>query len=100
MVHAGTKVDSVLFLFLDGVGLGADDPAHNPFAVADLPNLIDLPAGCRFAPRCLVRVEENVEQAWESHPELRPIAPGHDVRCWLYHDAEGNLLPRAGAPTA
>jgi oligopeptide/dipeptide ABC transporter ATP-binding protein len=63
----------------------------------NVPNLIDLPSGCRFAPRCLVRVEENVEQAWESHPELRPIGPGHDVRCWLYHDAEGNLLPRAEA---
>lgn len=32
----------VLFLFLDGVGLGSDDPAHNPLAAADLPNLRDL----------------------------------------------------------
>jgi oligopeptide/dipeptide ABC transporter ATP-binding protein len=63
----------------------------------NVPNLIDLPAGCRFAPRCLVRIQENVELAADVHPQLRPIGPGHDVRCWLYHDPEGNLLPRAEA---
>jgi oligopeptide/dipeptide ABC transporter ATP-binding protein len=64
----------------------------------NVPNLIDLPGGCRFAPRCLVRVQENVELAWEHHPELRPIGSGHDVRCWLYHDPEGNLLSRPETP--
>ena len=66
----------------------------------NVPNLIDLPSGCRFAPRCLVRIEENVELATEMHPHLRPIGPGHDVRCWLYHDPEGNLLTRPEATTA
>lgn len=28
-----------LFLFLDGVGLGPDDPKKNPFAKFDLPHL-------------------------------------------------------------
>ncbi len=68
----------------------------------NVPNLIDLPAGCRFAPRCLSRVEENVVLATEAHPALRPIGPGHDVRCWLYHDVDGNPLPRpttAGSAT-
>jgi len=63
----------------------------------NVPNLIDLPAGCRFAPRCTTRVRENVEQALERHPELRPIGPGHDVRCWLYHDEAGNQLSRPEA---
>ncbi len=27
----------------------------------NVPNLIDLPKGCRFAPRCLTRIEENVD---------------------------------------
>jgi oligopeptide/dipeptide ABC transporter ATP-binding protein len=66
----------------------------------NVPNLIDLPAGCRFAPRCLTRIEENVELAADVHPSLRPISTGHDVRCWLYHDVEGNLLPRADVATA
>lgn len=38
----------ILFLFLDGVGLGDDDPAANPFAVADLPTLHALLAGRRL----------------------------------------------------
>jgi oligopeptide/dipeptide ABC transporter ATP-binding protein len=58
----------------------------------NVPNLIDLPKGCRFAPRCAARVEHDVAIATEVHPSLRPIAPGHDVRCWLYHDATGGLL--------
>jgi peptide/nickel transport system ATP-binding protein len=51
----------------------------------NVPNLIDLPPACRFAPRCRVRIEKNVTQATERHPELLPVAPGHDVRCWVYH---------------
>lgn len=37
----------ILFIFLDGVGLGADDAATNPFATADLPNLSGLLGGQR-----------------------------------------------------
>jgi len=29
----------ILFLFLDGIGLGSDDPAINPFAKVEMPNL-------------------------------------------------------------
>jgi hypothetical protein len=32
----------LLFLFLDGVGLGADDLAHNPFSAAKMPTLVSL----------------------------------------------------------
>jgi peptide/nickel transport system ATP-binding protein len=60
----------------------------------NVPNLIDLPPGCRFAPRCTARVELAVEQATVAHPDLHQVGPGHDVRCWLYHDAEGRPLPR------
>jgi oligopeptide/dipeptide ABC transporter ATP-binding protein len=65
----------------------------------NVPNLIDLPTGCRFAPRCLTRVAENVELSTEIHPELRPIGPDHAVRCWVYHDRDGNLLTRPEATT-
>jgi oligopeptide/dipeptide ABC transporter ATP-binding protein len=63
----------------------------------NVPNLIDLPKGCRFAPRCLTRIEENVDLALDVHPELRPVDSGHDVRCWVYHDAAGHLRRRPGA---
>jgi oligopeptide/dipeptide ABC transporter ATP-binding protein len=78
------------------VGTVKDELAVIP---GNVPSLIDLPKGCRFAPRCLVRLEENVELATELHPDLRPISPGHDVRCWLYHDPEGNLLTRPEVTT-
>jgi len=35
----------VLFLFLDGIGLGVNDPEINPFAKVDMPNLQGLFAG-------------------------------------------------------
>ena len=38
----------LLFLFMDGIGLGADDPLSNPFARADLPNLHSLLDGRRL----------------------------------------------------
>ncbi len=38
----------VLFLFLDGIGLGDDDSAINPFAVANTPTLLSLTNGKRW----------------------------------------------------
>jgi oligopeptide/dipeptide ABC transporter ATP-binding protein len=56
-----------------------------------VPNLIDLPPHCRFASRCSARIEFGNELATERHPELLPVDEEHAVRCWLYHDADGNL---------
>jgi oligopeptide/dipeptide ABC transporter ATP-binding protein len=73
------------------VGAIVDELAVIP---GNVPNLVDLPKGCRFAPRCLARIEEDVAIATEVHPELLPVREGHEVRCWLYHDAAGNVMPR------
>lgn len=48
-----------------------------------VPSLIDLPKGCRFAARCVARVENNLSICLEQAPQLLPVAPGHHVRCWL-----------------
>jgi oligopeptide/dipeptide ABC transporter ATP-binding protein len=53
-----------------------------------VPNLINLPDGCRFAPRCGARVQYDVRPATEVHPVLLPIGDGHTVRCWLYHTSD------------
>ncbi|MEA2676627.1 MAG: peptide/nickel transport system ATP-binding protein [Chloroflexota bacterium] len=53
-----------------------------------VPNLINLPAACRFAPRCGARTEHNVTPATEIHPELRRVQGDHAVRCWLYHTSD------------
>lgn len=54
----------------------------------NVPSPDELPKGCRFAPRC--------DKAWDrcfaSEPELKEIAPGHSVRCFLYQPEEGNEL--------
>jgi oligopeptide/dipeptide ABC transporter ATP-binding protein len=49
-----------------------------------VPNLVDLPEGCKFAPRCLARIENRLTRCTETEPELKQVAPNHWVRCWLY----------------
>ncbi len=49
-----------------------------------VPNLIDLPPGCKFAPRCEARIERSMEICTEEEPPLVPVEARHTVRCWLY----------------
>jgi oligopeptide/dipeptide ABC transporter ATP-binding protein len=49
-----------------------------------VPSLVNLPTGCRFAPRCRARIDNELEICTEQQPLLEPIADGHKVRCWLY----------------
>jgi peptide/nickel transport system ATP-binding protein len=56
------------------------------------PDPLDLPTGCRFAPRCPFRIERCAE-----HPELLEVAPGRDARCWVTQ-AGGRLALREAAP--
>jgi oligopeptide/dipeptide ABC transporter ATP-binding protein len=51
----------------------------------NVPNLINLPPGCRFASRCRARVEHNLDICTREEPQLKPVASRHTVRCWLYH---------------
>jgi len=49
-----------------------------------VPNLINLPPGCKFAPRCQARIDNNLEKCTDEEPELKAVAADHVVRCWLY----------------
>ncbi|MBT8194300.1 MAG: ABC transporter ATP-binding protein [Acidimicrobiia bacterium] len=51
-----------------------------------VPSLIDLPSGCRFASRCVARVQNGLDICLEQEPQLLPVADGHNVRCWLYEE--------------
>jgi oligopeptide/dipeptide ABC transporter ATP-binding protein len=52
----------------------------------DVLDTIDVPAGCRFYPRCN-RVTERVrDRCAHEEPGLTELASGHRVRCWLYAD--------------
>jgi len=50
----------------------------------NVPNLVNLPPGCRFAPRCRVREARGLTICTEQMPDLKPVAVGHTARCWLY----------------
>jgi oligopeptide/dipeptide ABC transporter ATP-binding protein len=58
-----------------------------------VPNLVNLPPGCRFAPRCKAMVDHGLKLCSEDKPDLIDVNPGHKVRCWLYQDAEGHRAP-------
>jgi oligopeptide/dipeptide ABC transporter ATP-binding protein len=50
----------------------------------NVPNLINLPPGCRFASRCRAREVKGLTICTEKVPELKPVAVAHTARCWLY----------------
>jgi oligopeptide/dipeptide ABC transporter ATP-binding protein len=44
-----------------------------------VPNLINLPIGCRFSPRCRTRVENKLEICNQVEPDLHSVGEGHGV---------------------
>lgn len=56
---------------------GALKPRRLPTIDGMVPNLLDLPPGCRFAPRCEMRRE----RCSQEEPAIRELAPGRLVRC-------------------
>ena len=52
-----------------------------------VPDLIDLPEGCRFAPRCRARIKYRLEICEHNNPTLEGVGTNHEARCWLYNDA-------------
>jgi len=59
----------------------------------NVPDCIDLPPGCHFAPRCRARREYEMTICSEIVPDMRPLESTRDVRCWLYHDQDGHKAP-------
>lgn len=88
------------------------DDAHHPYASALLesiprleargqrlpaiggqpPVLVDLPAGCPFAPRC-PRAMDECRQAYPAEVEVNDT---HSVSCWLHRDRDERGAARAG----
>jgi oligopeptide/dipeptide ABC transporter ATP-binding protein len=64
-----------------------------------VPNLVNLPPGCKFAPRCRSRVEHQLTVCTEVEPDLIPMLPKHTVRCWLYqsYEEKGHQAPLRAA---
>jgi peptide/nickel transport system ATP-binding protein len=51
------------------------------------PDLIDLPTGCKFHPRCPL-VEARCR---DGEPELEEVSTGHQVACWNWRAARASL---------
>lgn len=60
-----------------------------------VPNLINLPPGCRFASRCRARQEYGLKICTTLEPDLVEVRPEHFVRCWLYQDSSEHKAPLA-----
>ncbi|NJD59689.1 MAG: methionine ABC transporter ATP-binding protein [Anaerolineales bacterium] len=58
-----------------------------------VPNLVNLPPGCKFASRCRAMMEHNLSICNQVEPQLVAIGPDHLSRCWLYQDYEGHQAP-------
>jgi len=59
----------------------------------NVPNLIGLPPGCRFASRCEARTEYGLDICTEVEPDLVPVNTDHAVRCWLFQDNGEHKAP-------
>jgi oligopeptide/dipeptide ABC transporter ATP-binding protein len=56
------------------------------------PDLIDLPAGCSFAPRCKFVYERCLQDT----PELMDVNEGHTTACWRSHEITELAAASAG----
>lgn len=60
----------------------------------NVPNLIDLPKGCRFASRCSGREKYGLSICTEVDPDLvETRGVDHLTRCWLYQDGPNHKAP-------
>ncbi len=57
-----------------------EDAEELPSIPGMVPSPNDLPAGCRFAPRC----DKCGARCLKEKPNLTEVEPGHTVRCFLY----------------
>lgn len=57
-----------------------DDQKELDAIPGNIPNILELPVGCKFCTRC----KEVMDKCWTEEPVLKELNPGHFVRCHLY----------------
>ena len=60
-----------------------------------VPNSINMPPGCRFAPRCKAMIENDLTICNDKEPDLIGAENGHSIRCWLYQSTDDHIAPRS-----
>lgn len=60
----------------------------------NVPNLINLPPGCRFSSRCMSREKYRLDICTQREPSLVSLRKSdHKIRCWLYEDDHSHKAP-------
>ena len=87
-MHRLLRIVAVLLVASCFVGAAFADDVRDELDVIPgvVPGLIDPPNACRFAPRCIARVENELEICTQQAPELIQITPTHQARCFLYSE--------------
>ena len=67
---------TILLLFVGDL-LVSDPRRKRTILEGEIPDPVDIPAGCRFHPRCPAAIPS----CRETDPELRTVEPGHEVAC-------------------
>jgi peptide/nickel transport system ATP-binding protein len=67
-------------------GRNIREKGHLQAIEGDVLDTINIPSGCRFFARCNRVTDAIRDKCGHREPELREIAPGHRVRCWLYFE--------------
>jgi oligopeptide/dipeptide ABC transporter ATP-binding protein len=67
-------------LFSAALPADPDAPREDFILSGEVPSPIDPPSGCHFHPRCPLAME----QCSRVTPEIKAVAPGHQVACHLY----------------
>ena len=70
-------------LFASAPSMDPDRRLERPPIAGDPPNPINPPSGCRFRTRCGFAMP----RCGDAPPRAVPVAPGHDVACYLYDPA-------------
>lgn len=63
-----------------------------PSIPGSVPQMDELPVGCRFAPRCA----KAMPICHQISPDLLRVSPAHKCRCWLYVEGEDEVLYQPG----
>ena len=87
----------ILFLFLDGIGLGEDDPAINPFAIAQMPHLHALQEQYDDQGLVVLSVSDRVDDA--ARTKMRELMAQQGARYPALIDPTGEVLRNYGVNT-
>jgi peptide/nickel transport system ATP-binding protein len=94
IAHSDELINNPLHPYTKGLVAAIPEPdPSNRFRFREIlikgevPSAVNIPPGCRFHPRCLIRDQHpEIKEAYcpTRDPPLMEVAPNHFVACWIY----------------